>query len=161
MSIALIVLAGAFLLAALVAAGAILLSRAARAQEFLAATAAASGDLLRTTLYSIGDAVITTVQHGVQGARGNVNDADGLAALIAGHNAVISSVHFSASDPEKLIAAVRKAKVPRYLVVGGAGSLEVAPGTRLIDTPGFPDAYRKEAGGGAAFLDRLRETHDT
>jgi hypothetical protein len=98
---------------------------------------------------------------GVTAKAGNVNDADGLAALIAGHNAVISSVHFSASDPEKLIAAVRKAKVPRYLVVGGAGSLEVAPGTRLIDTPGFPDAYRKEAGGGAAFLDRLRETHDT
>nr|WP_284257116.1 NAD(P)H-binding protein [Acidocella aquatica] len=98
---------------------------------------------------------------GVTAKAGNVNDADGLAALIAGHNAVISSVHFSASDPEKLIAAVRKAKVPRYLVVGGAGSLEVVPGTRLIDTPGFPGAYRKEAGGGAAILDRLRETHDT
>jgi putative NADH-flavin reductase len=31
------------------------------------------------------------------------------------------------------------------LVVGGAGSLEVAPGVQLVDTPTFPDAYKPVA----------------
>lgn len=66
-------------------------------------------------------------------------------------------MHFTASDPEKLIGAVRQAGVPRYLVVGGAGSLEVAPGKRLLDSPDFPAAYRAEAEGGAAFLARLKQ----
>jgi hypothetical protein len=39
-----------------------------------------------------------------------------------------------------------------YLAVGGAG-LEVAPGVRLVTTPGFPVAYKAEAGKGAAFLE--------
>jgi len=65
-------------------------------------------------------------------------------------------VHFLASDPAKLIAAAKESKVGRYLVVGGAGSLEVAPGVRLVTTPGFPVAYKAEAEAGAAFLDLLR-----
>jgi putative NADH-flavin reductase len=42
-------------------------------------------------------------------------------------------------------------------VVGGAGSLEVAPGVRLVTMPSFPAAYKAEAEKGAAFLDRLRQ----
>ncbi|MBP0492025.1 NAD(P)-dependent oxidoreductase [Pararoseomonas indoligenes] len=87
---------------------------------------------------------------------GDANDRDALAALLRGHDAVVSSVHFLASDAETLIGAVKAAGVPRYLVVGGAGSLEVAPGLRLVDTPDFPAAYKAEATAGAAFLDRLR-----
>ncbi|KQT66265.1 MULTISPECIES: NAD(P)-dependent oxidoreductase [unclassified Aureimonas] len=93
---------------------------------------------------------------GVTPKSGDVYDQDGLAALVAGHDAVISSVHFLASDPVKLIEAVRASGVKRYLVVGGAGSLEVAPGVKLIDTPQFPAEYKAEATAGAAFLDRLR-----
>ncbi|MCD0506258.1 NAD(P)-dependent oxidoreductase, partial [Bordetella petrii] len=48
------------------------------------------------------------------------------------------------------------AGVPRLLVVGGAGSLRVAPGVMLIDTPEFPDAYKPEARAGVVFLDTLR-----
>jgi len=69
-------------------------------------------------------------------------------------------VHFTASDPHKLIAAVREASVPRYLVVGGAGSLEVAPGVKLIDTPQFPAIYKAEAAAGSVFLDLLRQQSD-
>jgi len=29
--------------------------------------------------------------------------------------------------------------------VGGAGSLEVAPGVRLVDAPGFPELHKAEA----------------
>jgi putative NADH-flavin reductase len=45
-------------------------------------------------------------------------------------------------------------------VVGGAGSLEVAPGVRLVDTPDFPSAYKAEASTGAAFLDLLRQERE-
>jgi uncharacterized protein len=88
--------------------------------------------------------------------KGDVFDQSGLARLWSGHDAAISAVHFTASDPEKLIGAARDSKVGRYLVVGGAGSLEVAPGVRLVATPGFPAEYRAEAEKGGAFLDLLR-----
>lgn len=97
---------------------------------------------------------------GVTARKGDVHDQDGLAALLKGHDAVISSVHFTASDSNILIEAVRAAGVVRYLVVGGAGSLEVAPGQRLVDQPDFPAEYKGEARGGAAFLDRLKTVED-
>jgi putative NADH-flavin reductase len=97
---------------------------------------------------------------GVTPVKADVDDAAGLAAAIKGHDAVISSVHFTASDPHKLIAAVREARVPRYLVVGGASSLEVAPGVKLIDTPEFPAIYKAEASAGNVFLDLLRRQSD-
>ena len=89
--------------------------------------------------------------------KGDVFDEAGMAQLWAGHDAAVSSVHFLASDPEKLIGAAKASGVGRYLVVGGAGSLEVAPGVRLVTTPGFPAQYKAEAEKGAAFLDRLRQ----
>jgi uncharacterized protein len=94
---------------------------------------------------------------GVTPLQADAGDVAGLAAAIKGHDAVVSSVHFTVSDPRKLIAAVQEAGVPRYLVVGGAGSLEVAPGVRLIDTPEFPAIYQAEASAGSAFLDLLRQ----
>ncbi|GGC53502.1 NAD(P)-dependent oxidoreductase [Chelatococcus reniformis] len=92
--------------------------------------------------------------------KGDVFDKDGLASLLRGHDAVISAVHFTASDPELLVAAVRASGVKRYLIVGGAGSLEVAPGQRLVDQPDFPAAYKAEATAGAAFLDLLKAVQD-
>jgi putative NADH-flavin reductase len=88
---------------------------------------------------------------------GDVMDQAALAQLLAGHDAAISSVHFLDSDPAKLIGAATTSGVGRYLVVGGAGSLEVAPGVRLVTTPNFPAQYKAEAEKGAAFLDLLRQ----
>ncbi|MGS0998929.1 NAD(P)-dependent oxidoreductase [Rhodanobacter sp. UC4451_H18] len=79
-----------------------------------------------------------------------------LAPLLAGHDAVISALKFAPTDAAALIAAVKQAGVPRLLVVGGAATLEVAPGQILLDAPGFPAAYRPEAEGGRRFLDALR-----
>lgn len=96
-------------------------------------------------------------QPNVTAKRGDVLDQGALTRLLAGHDAAVSSVHFLDSDPAKLIGAARDSKVGRYLVVGGAGSLEVAPGVRLVTTPGFPPVYKAEAEKGAAFLDLLRQ----
>jgi uncharacterized protein len=97
---------------------------------------------------------------GVAARKGDVFDKAGIVALIKGHDAVISSVHFTASDPKILIEAVRESGVKRYFVVGGAGSLEVAPGVKLIDTPQFPAAYKAEASKGGEFLELLRKEKD-
>ncbi len=99
--------------------------------------------------------IVTSAKTTVKKA--DVYDQTGLAALLKGHDAVISSVHFTASDPKKLIEAVRASGVKRYLVVGGAGSLEVAPGKKLIDTPEFPAIYKAEASAGNVFLDLLKQ----
>jgi uncharacterized protein len=94
---------------------------------------------------------------GVTAKKGDVYDKDGLAALLKGHDVVISSVHFSASDPKLLIEAVQASGVKRYFVVGGAGSLEVAPGVTLVSTPEFPAIYKDEATKGGEFLGLLSQ----
>src|SRR3982750_3951790 len=96
-------------------------------------------------------------QPNVTAVAGSVRDQAGLAGWLAGHDAAISSVHFLDSDPARLIGAAKDSKVGRYLVVGGAGSLEVAPGVKLVTTPGFPAQYKAEAEAGSAFLDLLRQ----
>jgi len=96
-------------------------------------------------------------QQNVTAKAGDVTDQAGLAQLLAGHDVAISSVHFLDSDPAKLIGAAKASGVGRYLVVGGAGSLEVAPGVALVTTPNFPAQYKAEAEKGGAFLDLLRQ----
>ncbi|TCM21597.1 hypothetical protein EDF56_101264 [Novosphingobium sp. PhB165] len=96
---------------------------------------------------------------GVTAKAADASDSDALAALIAGNDAVISALHFDVTA-EALLAAVRKAGVPRLLITGGAASLEVAPGVRVIDDPEFPEAWKGAAMGGIAFLDVLRQTKD-
>jgi uncharacterized protein len=98
---------------------------------------------------------------GVEAKSGDAADEKGLAVLLKGHDAVISAAPFATTDPGKLIAAARASGAPRYLVVGGAGSLELALGKlplglKLIDAPNFPEAYKQEAAGGCAFLEQLR-----
>jgi len=93
----------------------------------------------------------------VTAVKGDVHDKNGLATLLKGHDIVISSVHFTDSDPRILIDAVKTAHVKRYLVVGGAGSLEVAPGVTLNTTPDFPERAKPEAAAGSKFLDLLRQ----
>lgn len=96
----------------------------------------------------------------ITAVRGDIRDAAGLAEVLKGHDAVISSVRFLDSDPAVLIDALRRAGVKRYLVVGGAASLFVAPGRRLLDQPDFPPQYKAEASRGAVFLEALKRATD-
>ena len=97
---------------------------------------------------------------GVAVKQADAIDVAQLAPALAGHDAVVSASNFVSSSPEALIAAVKQAGVNRLLVVGGAGSLEVAPGKLLLDTPDFPEAYKPEALAGRDFLDVLRAERD-
>jgi putative NADH-flavin reductase len=86
----------------------------------------------------------------------DATEVEALAAVLAGHDAVISATRFVSTEVTALVAASKRAGVKRLLVVGGAGSLEVAPGRQLIDTPDFPVAYTPVAAAGGAFLEALR-----
>jgi hypothetical protein len=88
--------------------------------------------------------------------KADATDYAQLPALLSGHDAVISALHFRTTDGQALISAVKTAQVPRLLVVGGAGSLEIAPGQALVDTPDFPAEYKAEALAGRDFLNALR-----
>jgi putative NADH-flavin reductase len=96
----------------------------------------------------------------------DVNDTPALAAAIAGHDVVLSAFSGHAQGDvqgyylngmRSVIAAVKDARVARLLVVGGAGSLEVAPGRQLLDSPDFPAAYRGSAEGARQALLLLRD----
>ena len=87
----------------------------------------------------------------VKKAGGDVLNAADVARAVAGHDVVVSAVgpKLPGGDPAMLVEAARalhqglmQAKVKRLAIVGGAGSLEVAPGRMLMDSPEFPAAWR-------------------
>jgi hypothetical protein len=96
-------------------------------------------------------------------------DTDVLAGLLAGHDAVIAAYNPSrepgsgdvfermVAGAQAIIAATKQSGVKRLLVVGGAGSLEIAPGQQVIDQPDFPDEWRPGAGGTREFLYLLKK----
>jgi putative NADH-flavin reductase len=88
---------------------------------------------------------------------GDVLKSDSVASAIAGSDVVISSYGPGKGDPQQIVtaahaliagvaAAGKKAGQPiRLIVVGGAASLEIAPGVQLLDTPEFPAAWKPVA----------------
>lgn len=87
---------------------------------------------------------------GVTAVKGDVLDAGSLASAARGHDVVISAFGPSGGqDASKVvdaaraqIAGLKAAGVKRLIVVGGAGSLEVAPGVQVVDAPEFPAAWK-------------------
>lgn len=104
-------------------------------------------------------------QPGLEIVKADVLDSAALAPRLQGHDAVVSafSGHAQADvygyyvqGMRAIIAAAKQARVPRLLVVGGAGSLEVAPGVQLVDTPEFPAQWKGTAEGAREALQLLR-----
>jgi uncharacterized protein len=85
-----------------------------------------------------------------------IDDAAALKQALAGQDAVVVSVHYENRDLEKLINNIKATGVKRVLFVGGAASLEVAPGVQLFDTPEFPDQWKATAGAARDLLNLLR-----
>lgn len=121
-----------------------------------------AGQRLAAELTSRGYAVTGIVRSagatvdGVTMLQADANDTAALAEAIAGHDAVILAGRFVSTDPHAIIDAVKRAGVPRLLVVGGAGTLEVSPGKQLIDTGLIPEGFMPEVSGGRAFLEALK-----
>jgi uncharacterized protein len=97
-------------------------------------------------------------------------DTESLASAIKGHDALISAFGIDWSRPETYpqlvdvsvseITAAKKAGVKRLLIVGGAGSLEVAPGVQLVDTPQFPEEWRAGANEQRKSLEVFRKENE-
>jgi putative NADH-flavin reductase len=91
---------------------------------------------------------------------------ESVAQAARGADAIVSAVSargggYSLSDVARgLIEGARRAGVPRIIIVGGAATLEVAPGVRLLDTPDFPDEWKAEAREGADSLEEYRRVND-
>jgi putative NADH-flavin reductase len=88
---------------------------------------------------------------------GELSSVEGIVEAIGGAQAVVSAYGPPAGEPEQLIdvtkreiAAVHKVSeqanspehAPRLIVVGGAASLEVAPGKMLLNAKDFPTALK-------------------
>ena len=84
---------------------------------------------------------------------GTALDAASVAGHVAGVDAVINATgpgytgdpHTLVDVAHALIDGLEQAGVARLVVVGGAGSLEIAPGVQLVDTPDFPAAWKDGA----------------
>jgi putative NADH-flavin reductase len=102
---------------------------------------------------------------GVPSVQGDAGDASSVKAVAADNDVVVSAIGPSrepGADGQPFLDAIQtlvdNVGDARLLVVGGASSLEVAPGVRLYDTPEFPEAYKSEAEWGIRSLELLRKT---
>jgi uncharacterized protein len=135
------------------------------------------GSAITAELLSRGHAVTAASRSGAQAeglgvpvVAADAADPEAVARLAADHDAVVAAVGpkpgaavpagaFS-GPAHGLIEGMRKAGVRRLLVLGGAGSLEVAPGQRVVDAPDFPGAWKPNALGQAEALDIYRTVRD-
>jgi hypothetical protein len=97
---------------------------------------------------------------GVKIVQADICDENEGAAAIAGNDAAILSVRFQGTDFEQVLRSLKKSGMPRVLVVGGAASLEVAPGKVLLDQPDFPDFIKPEAEPARQALNRLKQEQE-
>jgi putative NADH-flavin reductase len=92
---------------------------------------------------------------------GDVTDSGSVAAVAAGHDAAVqvsarldmSSEEFYTAAARALVGGLARAGVPRLVALGIGTLLEVSPGVRLVDTPGFPGDARTFSLGHAAELE--------
>lgn len=100
--------------------------------------------------------------------KGDATKPDDVASIVGGMDAVVSAISprpnarglpapSLSKNARALIGGLRKAGVKRVVYVGGASSLEVAPGKALADMPDFPEIYKEEAREGREALDIWRK----
>ncbi|AJY18884.1 MULTISPECIES: NAD(P)-dependent oxidoreductase [Burkholderia] len=104
---------------------------------------------------------------GITAKAADLFDPASVAAALPGHDVVASAYGPKQDDAANVVAAVkalvegaRRAGLKRVVVVGGAGSLEVAPGKQLVDTEGFPAEYKAVALAHRDALDYLKTVDD-
>jgi len=101
---------------------------------------------------------------------GDVLEVQQLASLLRGQDAVISAYNPGWTDPDiyedylkgaqAIEEGVRAAGVIRFIVSGGAGSLEISPGKQLVDQPDFPSPFKAAASAVRDYLEQLKKVQD-
>ena len=97
----------------------------------------------------------------------DVYDADSLAETLKGHDVVVNAFNPGWTNPniyddsirgsKAIQAAVKQSGVKRFITIGGAGSLFVAPGLQAIDTPDFPKDIYDGANAARHYLEIIKE----
>lgn len=105
------------------------------------------------------------VPDGVARRIGDAGDDDDVAMVSAQHDVVISAIRPHAGGRaqdylDTIQTLVENVGPRRLIVMGGAGSLQISPGLRLVDTPDFPSAARAEELIQVAALDLLRDSQN-
>ena len=104
---------------------------------------------------------------GLAVVQADVSDAAQVAQAVQGADAVASAYNPGWTHPDlhdeflrgsrAITQGVKAAGVQRLLVVGGAGSLYVAEGVQLVDTPQFPAEWKAGALAAREALNLLRQ----
>ena len=99
--------------------------------------------------------------------KADVLKEDEVAAAVKDHDAVISAYNPGWANPniykeflegaKAIQAGVKKSGVKRLITIGGAGSLYIAPGVQLIDTPQFPAAFKPGASAAVEYLKIIQQ----
>lgn len=107
-----------------------------------------------------------SAQAGLTVVQADALDATQVAQAVAGHDAVVSAYNPGWTEPRihdlflqgtaAIVAGTKHAGIKRFLMVGGAGSLFVAPSVQLVDTAGFPAEYKQGALAAREALNRLK-----
>ena len=97
----------------------------------------------------------------------DIFNTDALAEILKGNDVVINAYNPGWTNPniyddfingsKSIQEAVKKSGVKRFITIGGAGSLFVAPNLQAVDTPDFPKEYHAGATAARDYLNILKE----
>ena len=100
----------------------------------------------------------------------DIFDTDVLAEILKGNDVVINAYNPGWANPniyddfingsKSIQEAVKKSGVKRFITIGGAGSLFVAPELQAVDTPDFPKEYHAGATAARDYLNILKQEKD-
>ncbi|MEX6686982.1 NAD(P)-dependent oxidoreductase [Danxiaibacter flavus] len=99
--------------------------------------------------------------------KGDVYNEDELTGLLEGYDVVVSAFNSGWQNPniyndflkgsDAINNAAKKAGIRRIIIVGGAGSLFVAPGVQAVDTDAFPAEWKQGALGARDALTNIQK----
>jgi len=100
----------------------------------------------------------------------DIFNVDALAEILKGHDTIINAYNPGWTNPniyddflagsKAIQEAAKKSGVKRFITIGGAGSLFVAPDLQAVDTPDFPKEIFPGANAARHYLNIIKEEKD-
>ena len=100
----------------------------------------------------------------------DIFNIDSLTETLKGHDVIINAYNPGWTNPniyndsiagsKAIQEAVKKSGVRRFITIGGAGSLYIAPDVQLVDTPEFPKEIFDGANAARHYLEIIKEEKD-